>query len=77
MWSYIIGGAVIAGFAAYYENVVMVLTAFVIVCGFRIYEERFQSKWLPIWRSIIDKYEAAATSNDPRSGDLPERQGAS
>ncbi len=52
-------GALIAGFAAYCENVLMMLAAFVIVCGFRLYEERFQSRWLPLWQSIIEKYENA------------------
>ena len=64
MWGYIIGSALIAGFAAYYENVWMMLAAFVIVCSFRVYEERLQSRWMPYWQSIIEKYEAAATDAD-------------
>jgi hypothetical protein len=64
MWGYVIGGALIAVFAAYYENVLMMLAAFVVVCGFRVYEEHFQLKWMPLWRSIIEKYEAAAISSD-------------
>lgn len=39
----------------------MMLAAFVIVVGFRIYEEMFQSKWLPLWPFIISKYEALGT----------------
>ena len=66
MWGYLVGGAVLAGFGAYQSSVPMMLAAFVIVCGFRIYEELFQSKWLPLWRSIIAKYEAAALGDvDP------------
>lgn len=42
----------------------MMLAAFVMVCGFRIYEERFQNKWMPLWRSIISKYESAASGTD-------------
>ncbi|MDB2686917.1 hypothetical protein N9Y42_06865 [Mariniblastus sp.] len=38
----------------------MLLSTFAVVIGFRIYEELFQAKWLPLWRSIIAKYEAAA-----------------
>lgn len=60
MWGYVIGGAIMAGFAAYHESIPMLLTAFAVVCGFRIYEERCQARWLPLWRSIIEKYEAAA-----------------
>ncbi len=64
MWSYLISGAVVAGFGAYHSSIPMMITAFVVVCGFRIYEERFQNKWLPHWRSIILKYEAAARGED-------------
>jgi hypothetical protein len=42
----------------------MLLSAFAVVCGFRIYEERYQAKWTPRWRAIIDKYEAAALANE-------------
>jgi predicted alpha/beta-fold hydrolase len=60
MWGYLVGGAVLAAFGAYQSSVPMILTAFILVAGFRIYEEMFQSGWTPIWRSIIEKYEAAA-----------------
>lgn len=59
MWGYLTTGLVLAGFAAYNDSVLMLLSAFVVVCGFRVYEERFQSRWTPVWRSIIEKYEAA------------------
>lgn len=62
MWGYLGSGILIAGFAAYHDNALMMLTSFAIVCGFRIHEERYQSRWLPLWRSIIAKYEAAAMS---------------
>jgi hypothetical protein len=64
MWGYIIGGSLIAAFAAYHANVLMMLAAFVVVCGFRVYEEHFQLKWMPLWRSIIEKYEAAAVAGE-------------
>lgn len=64
MWGYLVGGAMVAGFAVYYDNIWMMLVAFVIVCGFRIYEERIQSRWMPYWRSIIEKYESAANSKE-------------
>ena len=59
MLTYVVFGACIAGFAAYYGSIAMMVTAFVVVCGFRIYEEWYQKKWEPLWCSIIDKYEAA------------------
>jgi hypothetical protein len=59
MWTYLLTGALIAGFAAYYENIWMMLSAFVVLCGVRIYEERWQLKWRPVTRSVILKYEAA------------------
>lgn len=65
-FGYRLGGVVIAGFATYYASVPMILAAFAIVCGFRIYEERLQTRWLPLWRSIIAKYEASSigTTNE-------------
>lgn len=59
MWAYIIGGGLIACFAAYYESILMLGSAFVAVVGFRIYEEYFQARWLPLWRSVVRKYEDA------------------
>lgn len=64
MWGYIFGGAIIAGFAAYHGNIVLMLGAFVVFCGLRIYEDRLNQRWIPILRSIIEKYEASATVND-------------
>ena len=61
MWGYVVAGSVLAAFGAYQSSIPMLLSAFVVAIGFRIYEELFQSKWLPIWRSIIAKYEAACT----------------
>lgn len=62
MWSYILPGLVLAGFAAYYDSVLMVLSAFVVVCGFRIYEESFAAKWKPLYRSVILKCEEAVNA---------------
>lgn len=59
MLGYVVGGSVLAAFGAYLSNIPMLLSAFVVVIGFRIYEEYFQSKWLPLWRSVIAKYEAS------------------
>jgi hypothetical protein len=59
MWSYLLPGLALAGFAAVYDSVWMVLSAFVVVCGFRVYEESFAKKWKPTYRSIILKYEEA------------------
>jgi hypothetical protein len=59
MWSYLLSGLLLAGFAAYNESTLMLLSAFLVVCGFRVYEEQSQARWIPIWRSIIEKYENA------------------
>lgn len=74
MWGYVIGGVLVAGFAAYYQSVPMMLAAFAVVSGFRIYEDRFQSKWTPLWKSIIEKYESAVTgaSSDDHSESIAE-----
>jgi hypothetical protein len=59
MWAYVLGGTVLAVVAAYVGSIRLMGAAFVVVCGFRIYEERYQKSWMPVWRSIVNKYEAA------------------
>ncbi|HRX80484.1 MAG: hypothetical protein H6821_03725 [Planctomycetaceae bacterium] len=68
MYGYVLPASFFAGIAAYQGSVPMLLTAFVVVCGFRIYEERHQARWLPVWRSVIDKYEAAVLEAQGSSG---------
>ncbi len=67
MWGYILGGGLLAGFAAYLDNTMMMLAAFVIVSSFRVHEERYHRQWMPVWRSVIEKYEAAAMATDARA----------
>lgn len=59
MWGYLIGGFALTFFGTIRNEVTLILVAFVLVCGFRIYEEFIQAKWTKIWSSIIGKYEAA------------------
>ena len=69
VWGYVIGGMILCGFAAYYDSIPMMVAAFVVVCGFRVYEEWNQSRWTPIWRSIINKFEAAALTDSVPNDD--------
>jgi hypothetical protein len=64
LWGYLLGGVLLAGFAAYHENPAMMLSAFAVVCGFRLYEEWHQRRYQPLWRSIIQKYEQALGSTE-------------
>jgi hypothetical protein len=59
MFTYLVSGLVLAGFGAYTGSTTMMMSAFLVVCGFRVYEEMHGSKWTPVWRSIILKYEQA------------------
>jgi hypothetical protein len=59
MWAYITSGLIMFAFAIYYDSIPLMSCAFLFVGGCRLYEEWHQRKWLPIWHSIIDKYEAA------------------
>lgn len=68
LWAYLIAGAFLGGAGAYQENVLLMLVAFFFLYGFRIYEELWQSKWTPVWRSIIDKYGAAAAASNTDPG---------
>ena len=68
MWCYLISGIVIAGISAYYESIIGMASAFLVVCGFRVYEDRLQAKSMPAFRSIIEKYEnAVGNKNDGKS----------
>ena len=69
MWSYVVGGVLIAAFAAYYGNVFMMLAAFAIVCAFRVYEEYYQARWSLLYGSIIEKYEAAILGERANTAD--------
>ncbi len=70
-WGYLMAGGILFGAAAYGQSIAMMAIVFVLVCGFRIFEEISQSKWLPVWRSVVEKYEAALTAADTKA--LPEK----
>lgn len=65
MWTYILSGLVISGLAAYFQNTVMMYAALIVVCAFRIQEDREYSRWMPIWKSVIEKYEAGFRDSPP------------
>lgn len=64
MWSYVVGGAALACCAAYHNSVDLLVVAFIVVIGFRLYEERHQRRYIPVWRAVIEKYEAAIEETD-------------
>lgn len=64
MWAYSIGGLGCCAYGALYQQVSFMVVAFVLVVGFRIFEQFQEMKWPPICRSIIEKYEAAADERD-------------
>ena len=66
-WAYITACLVMCGFAVHEDNIELMAFVFVALCGFRLYEERSQHKWWPVWNSVIDKYEAALQSQSPGS----------
>ncbi len=63
MLAYILSGIILGAFGVYYESVPMMGATIVVLCGIRIYEEWWTSKWMPLWRSVIDKYEDAVAAN--------------
>lgn len=64
MWHYLIGGFVMAMLGIAQDNGLLILCALALVAGYRIYEERHYRKYIPAWRSIIDKYETAIDSTN-------------
>jgi hypothetical protein len=55
MWSYLISAGAIAAWGVAINEMVIVFIAFFIVVAFRILEERSQDRWIPDWRSLIEK----------------------
>ena len=68
MWAYLLPGLVLAGLGAYAGSTAMMFSAFLVVCGLRVYEERYQSKWTPVFRSIFLKYDQAIQDVDGGPG---------
>jgi len=66
MWGYVLFGALMCGFGAVFQSIVMMVIGFIVVCGFRIYDEWESSRWSPVLRSIIIKYDAAVGVEDTR-----------
>jgi hypothetical protein len=56
---YSLAGMALAAFGVFYDSVWMMLSAFVILCGYRVWEEWRQARWRPILRSIVLKYDQA------------------
>ena len=68
MWGYMAGAIAFFGVSTYHGNIPLMIIAFAILCGFRIYEEWLQAKWQPLWCTIIAKYEASAISEFNHAG---------
>lgn len=60
---YVVVACVVAGYGALNDSIPMVVIGFLVVVGFRVYEEWYQSRWSPVWRSIFNKYEAALAND--------------
>ena len=63
----LVGGVFLCFLGAWYNNVMLMICAFVVLCGFKLYEEQYQRKCLPIWRSIFAKYESAISGDRQNS----------
>ena len=68
MLGYIAGGLLLCGFAIYYDSIPLMVSAFLVVCGFRLYEEWYQCKFTPVWRSVLQKYETALMEGQQNTG---------
>lgn len=71
MWGPLVTAVAFAAFAAYYDSVLLAVSGLVVVCGTRIYEERYHAKWRPVWPEIIAKYEQAIAQGDAQRLDDP------
>ena len=69
MWTYIATGIMTGAVAAYYDSIPFMVVALAVVCGSRLIEEWYQARWLPVWRSLIGKYETAALGKEPEGNE--------
>lgn len=68
-WGYLVGAFLVAGFALFRSDIVMMSSAFLFVSLYQIYESYSQEDWTPGWQSLIEKYEAASLEADRSSDD--------
>lgn len=62
--TYVVFGALLTGLGFYHDDRGLMLTAMLTVVGFKAYEQWYQAKLLPAWKSIFAKYEAAIAAAD-------------
>jgi hypothetical protein len=65
MWGYLTSGVELSACGAYFGSVQMMLFALWFVCGFRLYEESLQSRWAPVWTTLMEKLEVTAAETEP------------
>ena len=70
MWGYLLCSSVFFSIGAYQSSMPVMVIAFAVMVGYRIYEEFSGAKWTAVWRSIIEKFEAAAAT-DSEVGNEP------
>jgi hypothetical protein len=63
MWGYLVSGSILGGVAMYYSNIHVMAISLILIVGFRLYEEWYQSRWQPVYRSVVMKYESALIDN--------------
>jgi hypothetical protein len=68
---YLAAGIMICAVAAYYDSIPFMVVAFIVVCGFRLWEEWYQAKWAHLWGAIVTKYEAAAFGTEQARTEAP------
>ncbi len=56
---YLIPSFVLGGCGIYWNHPFPIFAAFGAIAAFKVWEWSQQSKWAPLWKSIIDKYEDA------------------
>jgi len=61
--AYLLPSVLLAGFGVDSDAIGVVLVAFAILVGFKVFERCHSRKWDPVWKSVLQKYEEAVESD--------------
>lgn len=64
---YALSTSLIFGYGAYHSYIPVMVIAFSVFVSFRLYEEYHGLRWHSVWRSILDKYDAALAKRSDQS----------
>ncbi|HYW81457.1 MAG TPA: hypothetical protein VE890_17865 [Thermoguttaceae bacterium] len=62
--AYLLPSVLLAGFGVYTDEIGVVVVAFAVLVGFKVFERSHARKWDPVWKRIFQKYDEAIEGKD-------------